>query len=137
MNLSVKTFVFLFFCLSIFSCVSNKKFQQIKFGEGGGVTGKRTEYTINSKGVLFKKASQKSDIQKTGKVPKSQLKEIAKKSEDFCKLDTLFNPGNYYYFIEIQMKTCNKKFVWSTSSRNNTSNLAEFYSLLNKTIPKK
>ena len=126
----------LLFSISLFGCVSTKNFQQVKFGEGGGKSGSRTEYIIDSKGELYKRTSIKSETQKTGKISNDKLKEIIKKSETICKLDTIFNPGNYYYFVEIEMKSCKKNFVWSTSSSTNISNLTEFYNFLNTNITK-
>ena len=133
----MKKLAMLLFCIFIFGgCVSNKNFRQVKFGEGGGVVGSRTEYIINSKGELYKKNSLKAEIQKTGKISNDKIKEIIQKSETICKLDTIFNPGNYYYFVEIEMKSCKKNFVWSTSSSTNISNLTEFYNFLNTNIIK-
>ena len=124
------------FLLIFFGCASNKNFRQIKFGEGGGVTGNITEYTVNSKGELFKKMSLNTEQQKIGKITNDKLKDIIKRSEAVCKNDTIFKPGNYYYFIDVEMKSCRKNFVWSNTNGNSKNDLEEFYNYLNNSIIK-
>lgn len=123
--------------VSLLAWTSTKNFYQIKFGEGGGIVGGRTEYTINSKGEIYKQLPLKSEKQKIGKISGKTLNEIIKKAESVCLSDSIFIKGNHYYFVEIEIKSCNKKFLWSNSNSVQTKNIADFYTFLISIINKK
>jgi len=123
--------------ISLLAWTSTKNFYQIKFGEGGGIVGGRTEYTIDSKGEIYKQTPFKSEKQKIGNISTKTLNEIVKKAESFCLSDSIIIKGNHYYFVEIEMKSCNKKFLWSNSSSVQTKNIADFYNFLTSIVNKK
>jgi len=94
-------FVFLFSCKSQQYTIADLPETQLIFGNGGGITGEETTYTMLENGQLFKHSSLLNEH--------SELESITKKEAALhydkllqLKLAALdFNhPGNRYYFIE-------------------------------------
>jgi len=114
--------------LLITSCLTNKdvartNVQEIKFGNGGGFTGKLTTYSLAQNGVF-----EKDNI----KIKTIKLKETLALYEDAKNLkDYNFNdPENVYSFIEIKTKTKTNKIVWHTGSKNIDPKVINLYNNL-------
>ena len=89
---------------TIGGCLKTTDFAYIKFGSGGGFTGNKVEYEINPSGKVYKTESL---------IRRKEVISILDNIENICKNDTSFKqPGNIYFFIDIDIEGCQKIFVW-------------------------
>lgn len=122
---------------SIGGCLTQRDFSAIKFGSGGGVTGNKVEYEINPSGKVYKTGSLNGDKQLVGELKKKDITSVIEKMENVCNQDTSFTqPGNIYYFIEIDIENCQKKFVWGKVGYSAPNDILSTYNSLSEIIEK-
>jgi len=121
--------IYLLFILSIFiSCSTNKaiiktNIQEIKFGSGGGFTGKEITYTLNSNGKLTEGGK---DLKQIDLKTTLLLFKEAKKNKTY----TFSEPQNMYSFIVIQSKDSTNRIVWGLGSKKINKDITDFYNHL-------
>lgn len=121
--------IYLLFILSIFiSCSTNKaiiktNIQEIKFGSGGGFTGKEITYTLNSNGKLTEGGK---DLKQIDLKTTLLLFKEAKKNKTY----TFSEPQNMYSFIVIQSKDSTNRIVWGVGSKKINKDITDFYNHL-------
>jgi len=115
----------------------SKQMEKIIVGSGGGFTGITKEYIINKDGTVQFQQGDKKEAGNFGKLSKKQLHEIAKKSEaaGFQTLE-LNEPGNFYYYIEVNQKDKNHRVTWSNQNSEESKKMQELYSYLMDMISK-
>lgn len=121
--------IYLLLILSIFiSCSTNKavvktSVEEIKFGSGGGFTGKEITYTLNSNGKLTEGAK---DIKQIDSKKTMLLFKEAEKNKTYS-----FNePQNMYSFIAFQSKDSTNRIVWGLGSKKINKDITDFYNQL-------
>lgn len=125
--------------ISFLSCSTSKEttntLQSIKFGNGGGITGQVTEYTINESGCVFLSASPTDESNKIGCFSSSEMKDIHKNLEetDLSSIN-LNEPGNIYYFIELIYDKNSHKIVWGKNNQAPPQPVKDTYKYLNDKI---
>ena len=134
--LRLKFSFFLSVILILFGCKTTKFvdscISEIGFGSGGGVTGQYIEYTLNSRGELFKynKSTRKDDLLKNIDLVKTN--EIFKKVDNDNLMNYKFNfPGNMNRYIEIRTKGGTNKITWSISDKSLLESIKSIYEELN------
>jgi hypothetical protein len=111
--------------------MGEKPFVKISFGSGGGFTGNEAKYVIDHKGNLTFSTTIPAGHKNIGTITNSIFREITKNATTLCTKDSFNNPGNIYYFIELEKQGCKKNFVWGNSD-DVPSELIRFYDFLNK-----
>ena len=115
----------LFVLLTLISCSTGRSIvkttiEDIRFGSGGGFTGKENTYCLNSVGKL----SSEGKILKQIDLKNTLL--LFKEAKRFQKYS--FNePQNTYSFIVIQSKDSMNKIVWSQGSKKIDKEITDFY----------
>ncbi len=113
-----KVAMLIFSCWLFGSCTTykpdNLPAKQLRFGNGGGMTGAVKEYILLENGQLFTRSTygdSLTELPKVGKgVAKSIFKAYQKNGLNDVEID---NPGNLYYFIDMQEDTTkNHKMTW-------------------------
>lgn len=108
------TFIFSSAFYPVYVERKKEKFEKIIFGSGGGFTGLVTSYTLNSNGSLISESSKETI--KTLNLKK--VKEVNKKITYSNVSNLAFNnPGNFYYFIEVQEKGKTNRVTWSDEKK--------------------
>ena len=121
--------IYLLFILSIFiSCSTNKavvktSVEEIRFGSGGGFTGKEITYTLNSNGKL---TEGEKDLKQIDSKTTLLLFKEAKKN----KIYSFNEPQNMYSFIVIQSKDSTNRIVWGLGSKKINKDIIDFYNHL-------
>src|SRR5699024_4086803 len=95
---------------TVYSCTANKvlldsKITNIRFGGGGGFTGKINSYTLNKKGELTTGDSLIRELNK------EELKPFFTKAEGLMNYNYK-KPENLYSFIELSMPSDTNYIVW-------------------------
>ena len=108
---------------------------QIRFGNGGGITGAVTEYVLLENGQFFKKTSTDDNYMPLPRVKKNQINQIFN-NYNFLDLKSIdFNhPGNMYQFIEFKNKDSNHKITWGSNDQKPNNSVEVFYSTLKAII---
>lgn len=123
----MKIYISIIFAIFV-SCAINKdaaktSVEEIKFGSGGGFTGRETTYILSSTGKLSEgeKVLKQIDLKTT----KSLFKEAEK-----MKAYSFNEPQNIYYFIIIQSKDNKNRIVWGSGSKPINKNVSDLYNQL-------
>lgn len=134
----MKYLIFTSFLLTIFlmGCSSQNQLSQyegteIVFGNGGGVSGQVTEFTLNTAGQIVLKERIGSQIKSVADLKKSTTKKIYSQLSDINFSNINFNhPGNLYYFIREVKGDKTHEIVWGSPSQQVPSSIKEFYDYL-------
>ncbi len=131
-------FLLLSLALSCSFC-SNKNYTpadypkgQIIFGNGGGMAGSVTEYTLLENGALFTKKGMNAENTALKKIESKVVKQLFNNIE-FLNLNEvqLNQPGNRYYFMEFKGKNKDHKIVWGGAPMGPPKEIKNFYNILN------
>jgi hypothetical protein len=91
--------------------------RQIRWGEGGGFTGRETVYILLDNGQLFKKEGMKEQFMEVPSTKKKTAKQLYKRAEELRLMELDFqDPGNIYSFIEIFDGDQVRRIVWGGST---------------------
>ncbi len=110
-----KTFILI--CVILSSCFSGKNvsttgIEEVRFGYGGGFTGKSTTYLLSANGQL---SVQGTEVLK--KIDKKATLIIFKEAQKIASV--AFNePDNVYSFVQIKTKNSINRIVWAFGSTN-------------------
>lgn len=108
---------------------------RIVFGQGGGITGLRTEYTINESGHLWQRAAWTDSLHLLAELDAAFARQTFKNFTTL-RLDTLTynNPGDLYYFIEMHTaQGTTQTIVWGYPGFTPDPSLVRFYNNLYRT----
>jgi hypothetical protein len=110
---------------------------QIKFGQGGGFTGLKTEYAILENGDCFKKSAGKDTFKYYVRFDKTYVDQMLY-NFDFLGLREIemHAPGDLYFFIELTEGDNMKKLVWGKSDVETSESLKSFYRILYTSVKK-
>lgn len=110
---------------------------QIRFGQGGGFTGLKTEYAILDNGHYFKQSAGKDTFEYVNRFGQQFVDQMIK-NVDFLKLDKLEmnHPGDFYFFIELKEGLDSKRLVWGKSDIETAESLKAFYRILYTSVKK-
>lgn len=103
----------MFICLVYgFSC-NEISTTEVVLGTGGGVAAALKEYKIYQTGKVELKDGLDGDFKEYGQLTKKETKMIYQNTEkiDLTNID-LNNPGNIYYFVEINRDEERKRVTW-------------------------
>jgi hypothetical protein len=100
--------------------------EEIRFGYGGGFTGKVNTYLFSADGHL---SGQEKDIVLSKKVDNKTTLAIFLNAKEIESV-SLFEPDNIYSFIEIRTKETSNRIVWSFGSTKVSSNVVQLYGKL-------
>jgi hypothetical protein len=125
-------------CLFFWSCkpkdymIDNLPNRQITFGEGGGFTGKYTNWMLLDSGQIFEKSGIGAEYVEIGKLKYSQAKKFYKRA-NAVSLDKMKKnrPGNYNYEFILQRDSVDYKATWSNEADVDTSILNLYRELKN------
>jgi hypothetical protein len=137
-----------YFLLSIlipflYSCNTVKKINEtgysyISFGNGGGVTNNILTYTIFPDGKFVSKNSLTDKTKLLLNLKLKQVNEIYLKIKN-SGIDTINykNPGNIFYFIDIEKNNKINRIVWRDKDINIPDKVINVYYEMKRLIPKK
>jgi len=134
-------FLYLLALVLVFSSCDTQKqinktgYTVIRFGSGGGITGNTVSYSLYPNGKVWKSQSLKRDSVMLNKLPKSKVKELYLMVNS-AGLDTVLmnQPGNLFYFIDIEKKNETNKLVWGRNGTTPPVEVLKVYDKLTKSI---
>ena len=104
----------------------------ILFGTGGGFTGKVTSYKLYESGQIKKQSGIKTAFNSLTTVEEKTSKQIFKSIDQLdLKSRPINDPGNLYYFMELNEKGEKTKFIWGGIKEEPDDAIRAFYNLLN------
>lgn len=108
---------------------------QIRFGQGGGFTGLKTEYAILKDGHSYKQTAGQDTFRYERQFDKTFVDQ-AMKNIELLKLQELElnSPGDLYYFIEFKEGEKSKRLVWGNPGERPPQSLVAYYQLLYKSM---
>jgi hypothetical protein len=105
--------------------------QQLRWGSGGGFTGKETSFTMLENGQIFQfvgVSGEKTEIKATkAKTAKGLFGAVISLELDKIDFD---KPGNMYYFIETKGKETAHKITWGDDNTPVDQKVKDFYKVL-------
>lgn len=110
-----KTFIII--CIILSSCITGKNvsktgIEEIRFGYGGGFTGKSTTYLLSASGHLSTQGNVKEVLKKIDS--KTTLSIFTKAQE--IESVSLNEPDNVYSFVQIKTKNSTNRIIWAFGS---------------------
>src|SRR3990167_4828375 len=100
-------FVATFILANLIGCPPYKELKEIKFGEGGGVTGEELAYELKPNGNILKGGK------KIKTISREKMLAVANEIEKLSSESLRFNhPDNVYYFIETKKEDNKARIVW-------------------------
>jgi hypothetical protein len=110
--------------------------RQLRWGNGGGIVGKETTYTLLDNGQIFVR-EQGGQLTETGKTKGKNAKTFYEMIGTFG-LDTLDfqHPGNVYGFIEVLNGDAVKRISWGAKDQPVDPKIKDFYDQLNGLLNK-
>lgn len=112
--LSASAVVFLFFCCKHTKyTAANLPADQLRWGNGGGIVGKETTYTLLENGQLFKRDGLKAELMELPPVKGKRANALVESAEKLGLLKMDFvHPGNTYQFIEFEDEGKKSRVSW-------------------------
>lgn len=111
--------ILLFISVGIFFSACAKKYtidklpsEQLRFGTGGGFTGKEMEYLLLKNGQVFVKQPTEMAYSSLGKIKPKVAKTLFNQVKAMDKLQ-LQKPGNTYAFVNYQHDTVTHRMVFN------------------------
>ena len=133
--------LYLFACLGCHSqkyTPANFEGRQLIFGNGGGFTGKVTQYTLLENGQLFITNTVTEESNEIGKIDKPNTKQLFKQARNIewgkYKLN---QPGNIYYFIKLKEDRFIQEAIWGNPQQEAPQEIQVLYDQLLDTIKQK
>lgn len=115
--LSSVTCLFFWTCKSKSYTLDNLPDKQIAFGEGGGFTGKYTNWLLLDSGQLFEKSGIGGEYEQIGILQKKEVKSLYKMADSIpADLMVKNRPGNYNYSLNLQRDSTKLAAEWSNES---------------------
>ena len=111
--------------------------KQIRWGSGGGFTGKVTTFTLLENGQLFEHSSL---TQTTAELPATKAKTAKGMFSAATNLDLanikIDSPGNMYYFVETKDGEATNRIVWGDDKMPVEQKVKDFYTVLQQLVTK-
>ncbi|MDZ4757622.1 MAG: hypothetical protein SGJ10_05725 [Bacteroidota bacterium] len=105
----------------------------IRFGNGGGITGKVTGFKISSLGTLYAETLNNTTSPLKMKLRKKTLQEIFDLADSIQKnVPDFSNPGNMYYFISFGNNAETPNYTWGQNEFTVPSSIKRLYDILQK-----
>ena len=130
------SFLFLLLCAGLACCKSTHytagqlPAKQIRWGEGGGFTGRETTFILLDNGQIFRKEGMKDQFTELSSISQSKAKHLYKRAEKLGLMNLDFqDPGNIYSFIEIIDGDQVRRIVWG-GNKPLPPAVAEYYQAL-------
>lgn len=110
--------------------------RQLRWGNGGGVAGKETMYTLLDNGQIFVR-EQGGQLTETGKTKGKKAKALYEMigTLGLEKLD-FQHPGNVYDFVEVLNGDSVKRISWGAKDNPVDPKIKDFYDQLNGLLKK-
>ncbi len=111
--------------------------QQLRWGNGGGVVGKQTTYTLLNNGQIFKQQL-KDTLTETVKTKRKTAAALYKTAEslNLSKLE-FQHPGNIYSFLEWQDSNAVHRITWGDPAHPVDAGVKSLYGQLNELLKQK
>lgn len=127
--------VFLFSCKSQQYTIDELPAEQLVFGNGGGITGEVSTYTLLENGQVFYNNSLTKEHTEMESLAKKVAKSSFKKLEALKLFEVNFDhPGNMYYFLEEIKGDSIHRVTWGSSEHEISEACKAFYKELRTTI---
>ncbi len=111
--------------------------QQLVFGNGGGFTGKVTQYTLYANGKLFLDDPLTNQSKQVNSLSKKETAELFKEVQQLNLSALHFShPGNLYYFIQLKDQETKQEITWGDAEHPVPSSVQQVYDKLKATLPK-
>lgn len=111
--------------------------QKLTFGNGGGISGIETTYTILENGQIFRQVGIGKTLEEIEKISKRKAKKCFEGAEQLDKFATEdFQPGNTYFFVSHQKEDMIRRISWFEGGEDKTKDLYTYYKTLRSYIPK-
>lgn len=110
-TLTFSLFLLLAACAKKYS-VTELPQNQLHFGNGGGFTGKVTDFMVLENGQVFYKEPFGKEYLEIGKIKAKQAKALYKQVADFQNI-TINKPNNNYQYISLQKQDTTYRYVFS------------------------
>jgi hypothetical protein len=108
---------------------------QLRWGSGGGMTGKETIYTLLENGQIFKSAKIRSDTTEMDGPRKKIAKALFVQATELGLAKRDFNhPGNMYRFVELATAEGVQRVAWGDPNHPADPAVEALYQALNKLI---
>lgn len=109
--------------------ITNETF--ILFGTGGGFTGKVTSYKLYESGQIKKQSGVQTAFNSHATIDERTCTQIFNSIEQLdLKSRPINDPGNLYYFIEINEKGEKTRFTWGGINEEPDAAIRGYYNLL-------
>ena len=110
--------------------------KQLRWGSGGGFTGKENSFTLLENGQIFKAGAENkmTELEKTKAGKAKKLFELAK-TLDLTKLD-FQHPSNIYSFMEYQEGDMVKRVSWGDPKFPVDDRIKDLFAQLNALVKK-
>jgi len=123
--------ILFFSCASLKTEKAPKNDFPIIFGNGGGITGKLMEYTLNGNGEIFQKTGLKGQTKKVKTLTPVETAEIFNKFRQISFDKIQFkHPGNLYYFLRSGSGGTFHEVIWGDNKYTCPDAVSEFYMLI-------
>jgi hypothetical protein len=111
---------------------------QLRWGAGGGFTGKETSFTMLENGQIFKfvgVSGEKMELKAIkSKTSKALFDAVTSLELEKVELD---KPGNMYYFLEMKEKDTTHKITWGDDKNAVDQKVKDFYKVLQQMVTDK
>ena len=112
--------------------------KQLRWGSGGGFTGKETVNTLLENGQIFQFSSMTNQITELGGTKAKTAKgHFAKATTSGLDLLNFNNPGNMYYFIETKDGEATNRVTWGDEKTPLMQEVKDFYTALQQLLATK
>lgn len=100
----------------------------LRWGNGGGITGKETSYVLLENGQLFQRDGVQAALTALPSIKSRKADGLIDKAENLGVLTLAFaHPGNTYQFIELEDEGKKNRVVWGDGKFPANPELAAFY----------
>lgn len=129
-------FIFLFSACAKKYTVDTLPSKQLHFGDGGGFTGKETDYIILENGQIFLREPFDKAHKEIGKIKSKEAKAYYKQAAAYQRI-MVNKPSNAYSFIALQQDSTTHKMVFSASLKTDslTKSLLQLHETMKKSMP--
>lgn len=104
---------------------------QLRWGKGGGITGRETTWTLLDNGQIFV-LEQGGQLTETGHIKSKKAKEFYRQSEALGLSKVVFqHPGNTYEFLETVNGDAVRRVSWGAKDHPVDQKIKDFYDQLN------
>lgn len=122
----------LWFCKSPRYTTDNLPEAQIRWGNGGGFTGKESQYILLENGQIFAGGTAAKALDGTRR---AKAKKLFKTAETIGLKSLEFqHPGNTYKYIEVMEGGKSRRIVWGDSQYPVSAEVQEFFQKLSELV---